>query len=284
MADLMIDTAADSIRLLPFLFVTYFLMEQLEHHAGERAKKVIGRAGRLGPIWGGLLGIVPQCGFSAAAASLYAGHVITVGTLLAVFLSTSDEMIPIFVSEAVPFAVIAKILAVKVVLAVVSGLAAEACYVKVLHKQEHGMDIHTVCEEEHCHCEDGALLSACKHTIRIFLYILLISFALNLLMDGIGEENLAGLLSGFPVVGELLAALVGMIPNCASSVVITELYVRGVIGAGPMMAGLLVNAGVGVLVLLRLNRNVRQNLGILASLYGFGVFWGIVIEWSGIAF
>ena len=275
----LLHTIEDSVKLLPFLFITYFLMEELEHHTGSKTQSRIRNAGKFGPLWGGLLGVMPQCGFSAAASSLYAGRVITVGTLLAVFLSTSDEMLPIFISAAVPAVTIAKILAAKVVIAVVSGFVVEAVYVNLLKKKEKDMDIHIVCEEEHCKCEDGALKSACKQTVKIFVYILLITFVLTL-----GEENLAVVFQNMPVVGELIAALVGLIPNCASSVVITELYLSGIIGAGAMMSGLLVNAGVGLLILFRLNRDWKQNAGIVAALYALGVFWGVLIEFAGIIF
>lgn len=280
----LLHTIEDSVKLLPFLFITYFLMEELEHHTGSKTQSRIRNAGKFGPLWGGLLGMMPQCGFSAAASSLYAGRVITVGTLLAVFLSTSDEMLPIFISAAVPAVTIAKILAAKVVIAVVSGFVVEAVYVNLLKKKEKDMDIHIVCEEEHCKCEDGALKSACKHTVKIFVYILLITFVLTLGIEIIGEENLAVVFQNMPVVGELIAALVGLIPNCASSVVITELYLSGIIGTGAMMSGLLVNAGVGLLILFRLNRDWKQNAGIVAALYALGVFWGVLIEFAGIIF
>lgn len=284
MADILFDTVLDSIKILPFLFFTYLLMEFLEHNTGNKARERIRHAGQFGPLWGGLLGIVPQCGFSTAASSLYAGRVITVGTLLAVFLSTSDEMLPIMISEAVPMPVMAKILAAKAVIAIISGMAVEFFYVKLLKRQEEEMDIHVVCEEEHCRCEDGILKSAVKHTVKILFYILLISLVLNLMIGIIGNDTLESLFVGVPVVGELVAALVGLVPNCASSVVITQLYLDGIIGAGEMMSGLLVNAGVGILVLLRLNRDRKQNAGIIAALYGIGVFWGVVIEWIGITF
>lgn len=284
MLELLLDTVLDSVKLLPFLFVTYLLMEILEHQTGGKVQNKIRTAGRFGPVWGGLLGVVPQCGFSAAASSLYAGRVITVGTLLAIYFSTSDEMLPILISESVSVGRILKILGVKVLIAVISGLVIEFIYVKVLKKQEKDMDIHVVCEEEHCHCEDGIFLSAWKHTLKIFFYIFVISLVLNVIIGAIGEDTLAGLFSGMPVVGEMIAALVGLIPNCASSVVITELYLGGIIGAGAMMSGLLVNAGVGILVLFRLNRDVRQNMGIIGALYGLGVVWGVIIELTGIVF
>lgn len=277
-------TIEDSVKLFPFLFFTYLLMELLEHTTVGKVQNKIKNAGKVGPLWGGLLGIMPQCGFSAAASSLYAGRVITVGTLLAVFLSTSDEMLPIFISEAVAPATIVKILAAKVCIAIISGFLAELVYVNVFKKKEKDMDIHVVCEEEHCSCEDGVLKSALKHTLKIFVYILLITFILTLVIEMIGEDHLAVVFQDIPVVGEMIAALVGLIPNCASSVVITELYLSGIIGAGAMMSGLLVNAGVGLLVLFRLNRDWKQNAGIMAALYGFGVVWGVIIELLGIVF
>ena len=284
MLDIILDTLLDSVKLLPFLFITYLLMEELEHKTGGKAKNRIRRAGKSGPVWGALLGVIPQCGFSAAASSLYAGHVITVGTLLAIFLSTSDEMLPIMISEAVAPVVIVKILAAKVIIGMISGLVVEFLYVGVMKKHEKEMDIHVVCEEEHCSCEDGIFRSAFKHTLKIFVYILIISFLLNVVIGFIGEDTLAGFFTAMPLVGEAVAALVGLIPNCASSVVITELYLGGIIGAGAMMSGLLVNAGVGLLVLFRLNRDWKQNAGIVAALYGLGVFWGVIIRVCGIVF
>ena len=279
-----IHTIEDNIKLLPFLFLTYLLMEALEHTTGGKVQSRIKNAGKVGPLWGGLLGILPQCGISAAASSLYAGRVITVGTLLAVFLSTSDEMLPIFISAAVPASTVIKILVTKAVIAILSGFIAEFVYVSLFKKKEKDMDIHVVCEEEHCSCEDGVLKSAIRHTLKIFFYILIITFILTFIIEAIGEDKLAVVFQNIPVAGEMIAALVGLIPNCASSVVITELYLSGVIGAGAMMSGLLVNAGVGLLVLYRLNRNWKQNAGIVAALYGFGVFWGVVIEMFGIVF
>lgn len=274
----------DSAKLLPFLFVTYLIMELLEHYAGNKFNHTIQNAGKFGPLWGALLGVVPQCGFSAAAASFYSGRVIRVGTLLAVFLSTSDEMLPILVSESVPFSTIIKILLTKALMACVFGFLAEAIYLKLFHKKETGMEIHAVCEEEHCSCEKGVLFSAVKHTVTIFFYIFLVTFVLNVIIHGVGEETLGKMLTDVPFVGQLLAALVGLIPNCASSVVITQLYLNSVISAGALMSGLLVNAGIGTLVLIRLNRNAKQNAGIIGALYGFGAAGGILIDLAGIVF
>ena len=277
-------TISDVIGLLPFLFVTYLAMELMEHYAGSKFNKAIQNSGKFGPLLGAVLGIMPQCGFSAAAASFYSARIIGVGTIIAVFLSTSDEMLPILLSASVPVGTIAKILLTKVTIACVSGYMASIIYQKFLQKKEGDMDIHIVCEEEHCSCEDGVLKSAVKHTVKIFFYIFVIAFILNAVIEGVGEDALANVFSNVPVVGQMVASLVGLIPNCASSVVITQLYLKGVISAGMMMSGLLVNAGIGSLVLVRLNRNLKENVGIMTAVYCFGVSWGIIIDMLGIVF
>lgn len=283
--EIFIETCVDTLKLIPFLFLTYVLMEWLEHRTGSRTQAVIRRAGKAGPLFGGVLGMFPQCGFSAAASNLYAGGLITAGTLAAVFLSTSDEMVPIFISEAVPAGTIVKILLTKMALGVVSGFILDLLYHGILGREIRYKNIHTLCESEHCKCEEGILLSAVRHTLQITGFIFLITWILEGVIEGVGTEALSGLVLDMPVVGELIAGLIGLIPNCASSVVITELYLEQIIGAGPMMAGLLTNAGVGILVLCRMNRKrMKQNLGIIAYVYLAGVAWGILIDLCQITF
>lgn len=282
--DILKDTVADSIRLVPFLFLTYVFMEWLEHHTSDKMQKKIRTAGKSGPLWGAVLGMLPQCGFSAAASSFFAGRVITLGTLIAIYLSTSDEMLPVMISQAAPISMIAKVLFAKVVIGAVSGLIVEIVYERLMHHKNSDIHIHEVCENEHCHCEEGIFLSAVKHTLRIFVYIFVISLLLNGAIALIGEETLAKAMSGVPLIGELSAALVGMIPNCASSVVITQLYLDKIIGAGAMMSGLLCNAGIGILILVRLNKDWKQNAAIIALLYVISVIWGVLIHFSGIVF
>lgn len=277
-------TISDTWGLLPFLFVTYLAMELMEHYAGGKFQKAIQNSGKWGPFLGAVLGVVPQCGFSAAAASFFSARIVGVGTIIAVFLSTSDEMLPILLSASVPIPTIAGILMTKVVIACVSGYLASFVYQRFLQKKEAHVDIHQVCEEEHCSCEEGVLCSALKHTVKIFFYIFVIAFLLNGIIEGVGKDALIQVFSNAPVIGQMAASLVGLIPNCASSVVITQLYLKGVITAGMMMSGLLVNAGIGVLVLLRLNRNMKENVGIITAVYCFGVVWGILIDLLGIVF
>lgn len=278
--EIIMDSFIDSMRLVPFLFAAYLVMEYLEHKAGNKMQQVIRRAGKGGPVIGGALGIFPQCGFSAAASNLYAGRIITLGTLMAVFLSTSDEMLPIMISENAGAGMIAKVLAVKLLVAVTAGFVIDLIFSG--NKKE--MQIEHLCEQHHCHCENGIWKSALHHTVEIFLYILVISLALNLLIMWIGEEALGSIILDRPVVGTLIAGLVGLIPNCASSVVITQLYLNGVLGAGGMIAGLLSGSGVGILVLLRVNDDRGENLRVIGLLYAIGVAAGIAAELSGITF
>lgn len=276
MIDVILDTLLDVVKLLPFLFLTYLAMEYLEHKTGDKAETIVKKAGRFGPVIGGALGIVPQCGFSAAASNLYAGRVISLGTLMAIYLSTSDEMLPILISEQASPGVIVKILLAKALIGMTAGMVIDTLLRKRgLEEHEH---IHDICEHEHCHCEKGIFRSALSHTAQITFFILLITFALNLLLNFVGEDVLANLILSKPVVGPILASLVGLIPNCAGSVVITQLYLENVIGIGAAMAGLLTGSGVGLLVLFRVNHNRKENLRILGLLYGIGVLAGVVTD------
>ena len=281
LSEIILDAILDTAKLLPFLYLTYLLMEYLEEKAQAHTVELVRRTGRLGPLAGGLLGILPQCGFSAAGSGLYAGGVITLGTLLAIFLSTSDEMLPIFISETVPAGTIVKILITKAILAMITGFALDALN-RLRHRKQKGevhRHIHDLCEQDHCHCEEGNIfLSALRHTVQIVLFIFLISVAIGLLIHVAGEDALAGFLGNRPGVGVLLAGLVGLIPNCAASVTITELYLNGILSAGQLMSGLLVGAGMGLLVLFRSHRNLKKNLQIVTILYLSGVFWGYLLE------
>ena len=280
----LLHTIEDSIKLLPFLFLTYLVMEYIEHKMGEKSKKIVKNSGKFGPLIGGVLGVFPQCGFSAAAANLYAGRVITVGTLIAIFLSTSDEMLPILISEQVDPMVITKIIGMKLLIGIVAGFVIDA-FVKGHnhkgHEHDEEMHIHSVCDHDHCHCEEGIFKSACIHTLQIFAFIAIITFALNIGVEAIGEETLASLILNQPVIGPVLSGVVGLIPNCASSVVITQLYLEGMMSTGAMLAGLLVGSGVGVLVLFKENANIKENAKIVALLYAIGVVMGIIIECIG---
>ena len=268
----------DSIMILPFLFITYLIMEFWEQRTGERTNLWLKKAGKTGPVVGGVLGVIPQCGMSTVASNLYAGRIISAGTLIAIFLSTSDEMLPIMVSRSVEAVTIAKILTIKVVFAMGAGLLVDFMY-HVLKKEEfEEMKIHDFCEHEHCNCQDGILKSALKHTFQIFMFVFLITIGLNVGVEIIGEEQLANFILNKPLFGPILAGIIGLIPNCASSVVITQMFLDGLMSFGTMMAGLLVGAGVGVLVLIRVNEDKVDSLKIIGILYLAGVMCGMLLN------
>ena len=283
--EVLLDTGIDALKLLPFLFITYLIMEYIEHKTGDKTKNIIKKSGKWGPVFGAILGIFPQCGFSAAAANLYAGRVITLGTLIAIFLSTSDEMLPILISEAAPIDIILKILATKLVIGIIAGVVIDfvgQAFKKKKKKQENeeaGEEIGHICEHEHCHCEkEGILKSSIKHTLNIFVFIIIISLIMNIAIYFIGEENISNLILNMPVVGPLIAGIVGLIPNCASSVILTQLYLQNVISVGSMIGGLLVGSGIGILILFRVNENFKENIKIVTILYLIGVLSGIIID------
>ena len=267
----------DTLKLIPFLFLTYLLLEWIEHKAAQKTASLAAKAGKLGPLAGSLIGVIPQCGFSASASNLYAGGVISVGTLVAIFISTSDEMLPIMISKQIAPLRILIVLGIKVACGILIGFALDF----ILHfrksKSEKPLVSH-ICEEENCHCEKGIFLSSVIHTLQIALFVFLFSFLIGLVVHLIGENSISAFTANAGVFTPLVAALVGLIPNCASSVVITELFLSDVISTGAMLAGLIANSGVGLLVLFRVNKNIKKNLLIMLAVYLTGAFTGVFFD------
>lgn len=355
--DILLDAGKDTLSLAPFLLVTYLALETLEHVAGDRVNGAIKRAGAAGPVAGSLLGIVPQCGFSAMAATLYAGRVVTLGTLVAVFLSTSDEMLPLLLAEQVPVQTMAMLLASKALIALVTGFivdaairglrrnarahaairrtvlgtAANPAHVNCAHDDHTGGDIidevaeagvsadhiHELCERDHCGCDEdedehghdhshdhghadeherhhdhshsheGApivsiIRSAISHTVQVSVFIFLVTLILVAVLETFGESAIEQFLRGNEMLAVLGSALVGLIPNCSASVVITQLYLEGALQLAPMLAGTLVSAGVGYLVLFRTNRSARENAVFLIMMYVIGAGWGLILSAFGL--
>ena len=276
MFDAFLDALLDTLKILPVLFITYLLIEIIEHKAGNKVNRLVAASGKAGPLLGSCFGLIPQCGFSGAIASLFAAGTVSLGTLIAVFLTTSDEMLPILISEKAPVKTIGLILLGKILTGMIVGAAVDAIVGK-FGKQEHE-HIHEICEHDHCHCEEGILKSALHHTVQIAFYIFLIGLALNTLLHFVGEDVLGSIILNRPILGPVLASLVGLIPNCAGSVVITQLYLTNVISTGAAFAGLLTGSGVGLLILFRVNHDRKENFRILALLYGIGVVVGILLE------
>lgn len=357
--DILLDAGKDTLSLVPFLLVTYLALETLEHVAGDRVNGAIKRAGAAGPVVGSLLGMVPQCGFSAMAATLYAGRVVTLGTLVAVFLSTSDEMLPLLLAEQVPVQTMAMLLASKALIALVTGFivdaairglhrnarahaairrtvlgtAANPAYVNCAHDDHSGGDIidevaeagvsadhiHELCERDHCGCDEdedehehghghdhghegehehhdghghshshegtpvlSIIRSAISHTVQVSVFIFLVTLILVAVLETFGESAIEQFLRGNETLAVLGSALVGLIPNCSASVVITQLYLEGVLQLAPMLAGTLISAGVGYLVLFRTNRSARENAVFLIMMYVIGAGWGLILSAVGL--
>ena len=276
------DALIDSVKLLPFLFITYLIMEYIEHKTSDKSKEAIKKSGKFGPIIGSILGIFPQCGFSVSATNLYAARVITLGTLISVYLSTSDEMLPIFISEAVPVTTILKILGIKLVIGMIAGILIDLCLRLKNRNKDEEEKIVDLCEKEHCHCDHGIVKSALKHTINIFIFILIITLLINIAIYFVGEERIASFIEINPVLGPILAGIIGLIPNCASSVILTKLYLENIVTATTMISGLLVNAGVGLAVLFKMNKGIKQNILIVILLYAIGVISGLILQLVGI--
>ena len=289
MIDVLLDTLLDAAKLIPFLYLTYLLLEFIEHRAKEQTEALMKKAGKWGPFLGGALGAVPQWGFSASMSNLYAENIISMGTLVAVFLSTSDEMLPIMISGISSGDIrawsVVKILLVKILLGVVVGFIVDGV-ARLCSKKEKNIDIESLCHDDHCGCEEGNIfLSALIHTLKILAFILVVSFALNTVIYFIGEDALGNFISSLPVVvGPLATALVGLVPNCASSIVITQLYMSGVISAGSMLAGLLSGSGIGLLILFRVNKNMKSNFAVLGIVYGSGAVIGIICDLLKVTF
>ena len=275
MMDFIMDALIDSIKLLPYLFVTFVVLELMEHKMSHKSEEVLKNNKKYGPILGGILGALPQCGFSVVASNLFSGRVITIGTLVAVYLSTSDEMLPIMISNKTDINVLLGIILFKIIIGIIVGIIVDLI-IKSNDKEKH---IHEMCVEEHCSCDDhGILLSSIIHTLKIGFFILIANLLINLIIFKVGEDNLSNLMINKNIFTYFIASLVGLIPNCASSVIITELYLSKIITLGTLMSGLLTGSGLGILLLFKTNKKLKENISILSIVYFTGVIIGILVD------
>lgn len=276
MKEILLDTLIDGLKLLPFLLVTFFIMEYIEHKFSKKSKDKIVKAGKIGPLIGSLLGAVPQCGFSVMATNLYATRIITVGTLISIYLSTSDEMLPILLSEKANIKVIISILLIKIIIGMLFGFIIDL----IIRKKDDGKtyEIKDFCLEEHCDCEHGIIKSSIKHTFSILIFIVTITFILNIAMYYLGEEYISKLFLKDNIFSPFISSLIGLIPNCGASVILTELYLNNCLSLASCISGLLTGSGVALLVLFKVNKNRKDNFKILITLYLIGVFCGVLLE------
>ena len=259
MKDILLDAIIDSAKILPFLFITYLIMEYIEHKMSEKSKTTIKKAGKWGPLLGSSVGIIPQCGFSASATN-----------------------IPIFISEKVQVLTLVKIFAIKFIIGIIFGFIIDLI-LRLKNKEKQEEKIEEICEHEHCHCEkNGILKSAIKHTISILIYIFVITLIINCIVEWVGEDNIATFVGNHAILGPAISSLIGLIPNCAASVILTNLYIQKIISGASLIAGLLTGAGVGLIILFRTNKKIKENIAIVGLLYVIGVLSGIVLQLIGI--
>lgn len=279
--EVLLDALTDTLTVIVFLFLTYLLMEYIEHRASDKLTAFLKKSGPLAPAMGSALGAVPQCAFSAMASNLYTGRVITLGTLIAVFLSTSDEMLPILISGSVDIGKIFIILGYKAAVALAVGFAVDIL-MKIFSKKEQDIDIDRICENDNCHCERGIFYSAVHHTVTISIFIFAVTLVINTLIFFVGTDRLSELGSSSFGLSHLIFAIIGLIPGCATSVAISTLGIRGIISAGTMLAGLFPGAGVGIIILWRQNHNKKENLLIMLTVVAAGFLFGILADIIGI--
>lgn len=275
MLDIIFDTLIDALKILPFLFIAFLLMEYFEHKINEKNEEIIKKTNKRGPLLGSIIGAFPQCGFSVAATNLYAARIITMGTLISVYLSTSDEMLPILLSKGVKVTIILEIILIKIIVGMIFGFIIDFIFRKRESTKEH---IHEMCDEDHCDCDHGIIKSSIKHTFNIMIFIILISFILNTIMSYYGENRLRNLFYDNNILSCFFSSFIGLIPNCGASVIITELYLSKVITFGASLAGLLTGSGVAILILFKVNHNLKENFKILFLIYFIGVISGIFID------
>ena len=275
MKEVILDTIVDSLKLIPFLLVAFLIIELLEHKLNNKTKNILTKSKKIGPIIGSLLGVIPQCGFSVMATNLYITRIITLGTLISIYLSTSDEMLIIMISEKVEISLILKILLIKIFFGIVYGLIID----KIINKNKKDKETnYELCDEEHCDCNHSILLSAIKHTLHITLFIFIITLIINTIFTLLGDNYLSKILLNNSILSPFITSLIGLIPNCAASVILTELYLNSNISLGALIGGLLTSSGSSLLVLIKNNKNQKENLSIILLLYALGVLSGIIIE------
>ena len=277
MLDRLIDALADTLKVIPYLFITFLILELIEHKLSKKNEKVLSKNKKYGVILGSVLGALPQCGFSAMASNLFSSRVITTGTLIAVFLSTSDEMLPIMISEQVDIMMLIKIIGFKVIVGIIIGLIVDLIYKRKEGKSSK--EIHEMCDHDDCGCEeDGLLFSSIKHTMKITLFILIANLLINGCISYLKEDTLENLLLNKNIFTYFISSIIGLIPNCVSSVIITKLYLSNLITVGTLLSGLLTGSGLGLLLLFKANKNMKENIMILSIIYFVGVLIGFIVD------
>lgn len=277
MQEIILDTILDCLKILPFLFIAFLIIEFFEHKLSHKTEDTIKKAGKIGPLFGSLLGALPQCGFSVLATNLYITRIISLGTLIAIYLSTSDEMLPILIAEKAPIDSILFLVVLKILIGMICGFI-----IDLIIRKEEPKKHFEICEHDHCDCEHGIVMSAIKHTLKILIFIFIITFILNAAFHYIGEDNIKHIFDKTNFFTPFIAALIGLIPNCGSSIILTELYITNILPLSSALAGLLANSGVALLVLFKSNKNIKENLKIVGILYSISAITGLLLKIFGV--
>lgn len=276
MKEVILDTIVDSLKLIPFLLVAFLIIELLEHKLNNKTKNIITKSKKFGPVIGSLLGIIPQCGFSVMGTNLYITRIISLGTLFSIYLSTSDEMLPILISEKADIKIILQIILIKILFGIFYGVLIDLTLRKIKKKQDKTN--YEICDKEHCHCEKGILISSIKHTLNIVVFLFITTFIINIVFHYVGEDYLSKVLLKGTILGPFITSLIGLIPNCGASIILTELYLNNAISLSSLIAGLLTGSGTALIVLFKENKNMKENIFIICLLYTLGVISGLILE------
>ncbi len=277
MQEIILDTILDCLKILPFLFIAFLIIEFFEHKLSHKTEDTIKKAGKFGPLFGSLLGALPQCGFSVLATNLYITRIISLGTLIAIYLSTSDEMLPILIAEKAPIDSILFLVVLKILIGMICGFI-----IDLIIRKEEPKKHFEICEHDHCDCEHGIVMSAIKHTLKTLIFIFVITFILNAAFHYIGEDNIKHIFDKTNFFTPFIAALIGLIPNCGSSIILTELYIANILPLSSALAGLLANSGVALLILFKTNKNIKESLKIVGILYSISVITGLLLKIFGV--
>lgn len=308
--DFLWEALLDSLKLLPFLLISYVIIEVIEYFCAAKMESNRLLTGKYGVLIGSSFGLIPQCGFSVVATDLFSSHRLSIGSLMAIYIATSDEAIPTLLLYPDKMLSLLPLLLIKFVVAIIVGYSIDGIFKSAnkKHLELAKTETHTHEHEDNevanssidgDHLQDSPHHTGCCgheiegdkknfakifilhpiiHTLKIFLFILIVNIVFSGLIALVTEERLMAFLASSKWFAPLLASLVGLIPNCAASVVLTSFYVHGGIGFGAMMAGLIINAGIALVVLFKQNKNQKQNLCILGGLYAIGLVTGYLIE------
>ena len=299
MLDVILDALLDTLKVVPILLFVYLLIAFITHHKEEPFSFITGKKKWFGPLFGSLLGSIPQCGFSAAMADLYTQKKITLGTLFAVFIATSDEAIPLLIANPNAYKEMFILIGFKLLFALFFGYLIDIFFNKKFYENMKERFEHKHTHDEHCHhehnhencnhehledhcthdhcCADNIFMDAIIHTLKISAFILLFNLIFGIIIYFVSMERFLSIININPYLQALITPIIGLIPNCAGSIFLVEVFLEGGISLASTIGGLSAGSGIGILILFRKSKNIKQNILILLSLYVIGVLIGLAL-------